>query len=126
MRRRGMRVIYVLILSLATFWVGTSNAKPTCDAGDSQIGPNCVNVVMLPSPRQPMAFSKVYRLTTKGKKKVVWQGQGFVTESTTTKLVVLERSVDEERGHGEYEFKYTWDGTAYTNRIQCPDGPECE
>jgi len=89
MTKHFARLISFLIAVFAISMAGPAFAQ-TCDEGDWEDGPNCINQVNLPSKRNPQAKSTAYRVDDKGKKEVVWKGSGGVLKSTVKKLEVGE------------------------------------
>lgn len=90
--------------------------EPTCEEGDQPLGPNCVHEEWLPVGGMNRPFSTVYRLVD-GKKVVVWDDQGHVTESTATHLVVVQATMVEGEGMRDIAVKCPWSAARYA--AQC-------
>ena len=87
MTKHFARLIGLLIAVFTISVAGPAFAQ-TCDEGDWEDGPNCINQVDLPSKHNPAARSTAYRVSDKGEKTIVWKGRGGVLKSTAKKLEV--------------------------------------
>jgi hypothetical protein len=96
-----------LLIVMFTLLVASPALAHSCDKGDWKDGPNCIHQVDLPPAHgNPQTKSTVYRVNSKGTKRVVWKGYGGVIKSTVEELLIARWAVE------GYEFvveTYKWD-----------------
>lgn len=105
-----IRILTLLTFVLALFSAKTASA---CEAGDKQMGPNCVHIVWSEPTASSeyetaMPVSTVYRLQA-GVKVLVWQGNGVVEISTVKLLkIILDVKLKDLPEQLHMEATYRW------------------
>lgn len=113
------KFLYLLPYSLILL-ASPAVAGPTCLAGDTQKGPNCVHEWIAPASAssdyaEEIPWSTVYRPQGRGQKVVWGELPGRVIESSPRHIRIVLDLVTREGDRIHIDSVYTWDGQRYSS-----------